>query len=293
MSLPSPVNLSDPALAGANDAVWVRLQGPGHSFVRRDWLIVFADAGLREAKDFFSVTGETLSKPGLKGRYRARLHLQKQGETQPVYLKRFTGETLLARVRRWLETGHWQTAAGHELRVSLELEQQQILVAQPLAWGCRPAGGPDLDSFIVLAAVPGESMHLWTRNMPPDRRAQDWRQTCGWVAELAGQIRRFHGHGWCHRDLYLSHIFISRTGDHSRFTMIDLQRIFRPRWRKQRWLIKDLAQLNYSAGNRFTRSMRMRFARHYFGGGKLTGAQKELLRKIQKKTVWIARHSRA
>jgi len=293
MSRSSLLNVPDPALRGTGVSAWVPLPGAGRSFVRRDWREAFAGSGLHEEKDFFSVIGETLSKPGLGQRYRARLHLQKEGAMQTVYLKRFSGETVPARARRWLETGHWQTAAEHEVRVSIELAQEEIAVAQPLAWGSKSGGGSGRDSFVVLAAAPGQSVHEWLRRVPAEWRQANWRWKCRWVEALAALVRRFHVHGWRHRDLYLSHFFMDQREDELMFTLIDLQRIFRPRWRKERWRVKDLAQLNYSAGSQFSRAMRMRFARHYLGGGKRIGPHKSLLRKIQRKTNGIARRSRA
>jgi hypothetical protein len=111
------------------------------------------------------------------------------------------------------------------------------------------------------------------------------------VAEL---IRRFHHAGFCHRDLYLAHIFISfkKNGDPI-FYLIDLARVFKMGWRKERWIVKDLGALNYSApGKIISRTDRLRFLKIYLGTRKLSQAQKRLVKKILDKTQRITRHDR-
>jgi hypothetical protein len=55
-----------------------------------------------------------------------------------------------------------------------------------------------------------------------------------------------------HRDLYASHIFADRRGGRTDLYLIDLARVFRPRWRLRRWRVKDLAQLKYSMPQTWT-----------------------------------------
>jgi hypothetical protein len=56
--------------------------------------------------------------------------------------------------------------------------------------------------------------------------------------------------------------------------------------------VKDLASLNYSAGSEITRSDRMRFLQSYLSCEHLDAAQKQLVRRVLKKTQRIARHDR-
>lgn len=58
---------------------------------------------------------------------------------------------------------------------------------------------------------------------------------------LAPWVARFHGMGLVHRDLYGNHLFAASLS--AEITVIDVERVFRPRWRMSRWRIKDLAAL--------------------------------------------------
>ena len=60
--------------------------------------------------------------------------------------------------------------------------------------------------------------------------------------------RRFHAAGYNHRDLYCCHFFVKEP-EPGRFEirLIDLQRVQRRRRFRRRWIVKDLAQLAYSA----------------------------------------------
>ncbi len=68
------------------------------------------------------------------------------------------------------------------------------------------------------------------------------------LERLAAFIKKFHETGYRHRDLYLAHIFY---GDSGEFYLIDLARAFKPRLFEERYRVKDLAQLYYSAPKRY------------------------------------------
>ena len=68
---------------------------------------------------------------------------------------------------------------------------------------------------------------------------------------------RFHDTGFRHCDLYFSHIFL---GEGGKLYLIDLQRVFKPVLFKERFRVKDIAQLYYSAEAKyFSRSDRLHF----------------------------------
>lgn len=63
--------------------------------------------------------------------------------------------------------------------------------------------------------------------------------------------------------------------------LIDLQRVQRRRWFRRRWLVKDLAQLAWSApGCCIKRTHKMAFIREYLGVEKLRPADKRLIRAV-------------
>jgi len=110
--------------------------------------------------------------------------------------------------------------------------------------------------------------------------------------ELAGQVaqltRRMHQHGLHHQDYYLGHLM--RQERDGQLFVIDLGRARRLRKLSRHWIVKDLAQLNYSA--KLVHSAgRLRFLREYLGRP-LQAADHSLIRAILTKTKSIARHSR-
>ena len=72
--------------------------------------------------------------------------------------------------------------------------------------------------------------------------------------------------------------------------IIDLGRVHKQMPLSQRWVIKDLAQLNFSA-QAVPLYERLRFLREYLGRP-LTDKDRHLMARIHAKTNAIARHSR-
>ena len=105
------------------------------------------------------------------------------------------------------------------------------------------------------------------------------------------QVHWFHQTGFVHRDLYLSHIFVDTGDGRPTFRLIDLARVFRPRWFRRRWIVKELASLNFSTPpNSATATDRLRFLRVYLGRDRLEAADRRLIRRVVGKTGRIARH---
>jgi heptose I phosphotransferase len=93
-----------------------------------------------------------------------------------------------------------------------------------------------------------------------------------------------------HQDFYLSHLYLGRDGS---IYLIDLQRVGRRRTVPRRYIVKDLAQLNYSASHAgsVSRSERLRFFMEYLGVATLRSEEKRLARQINAKTERIAKHT--
>ena len=106
------------------------------------------------------------------------------------------------------------------------------------------------------------------------------------VANLA---RSMHGAGLHHQDFYLGHLMQSQTCPETIY-IIDLGRVQKQKPLSQRWIVKDLAQLNFSA-SAIPLFERLRFLRDYLGRP-LTEKDRPLMARIQAKTNAIARHSR-
>ncbi|MCH9022977.1 MAG: hypothetical protein IID32_09455 [Planctomycetes bacterium] len=93
--------------------------------------------------------------------------------------------------------------------------------------------------------------------------------------------------------IYLCHFLLKPT-DHTApaLYLIDLHRLQIRKKTPPRWIIKDLAQLHYSALNLLTKTDMLRFLLQYFNTKKLTKKQKRLIPPILRKSNQIAAHDR-
>jgi heptose I phosphotransferase len=274
---------------------WLPLSGRGSGFVRRDWQPALSQAGLNCLEDFMEAVGDPLVKSGLGERYRARLSVEREKAQEIVYLKRYGRPALSARIASSFDRNQFDTPARRDFETARSLAGLGIAVPEPLAWGWAHIPNAGKRSFILSRAVPGEAVDAAVAqpSFSPDP-VQAFRKKQELVHELGLLIRKFHELGWCHRDFYLCHVFVSWLTGKPHFSIIDLQRAFRPRWRVDRWRVKDLAQLNYSAkAEHFTRAMRLRFARAYFGDRDFSALNRTMLRRVQAKTKLIAQRDRA
>lgn len=85
---------------------------------------------------------------------------------------------------------------------------------------------------------------------------------------LAPVVRRLHGLGLVFRDLYCNHVFVDALDPAaSPPVLIDVERVFRPRWRMRRWRVKDLAGLLASTPVPLPATWGVRFLRAYLEDG--------------------------
>ena len=86
--------------------------------------------------------------------------------------------------------------------------------------------------------------------------------------------------------MYCCHFLIQRAGRPAQFDirLIDLQRVQRRRWLRRRWIVKDLAQLAYSAPrDRVGCKEQVALLHHYFGVRKLRRRDKRLIGAVMRK----------
>jgi hypothetical protein len=141
------------------------------------------------------------------------------------------------------------------------------------------------DSVIVTGAVPGRPIDVLLREhaaLGGDALARFVRRA---TEVVAPEIARLHASGHCYRDLYWNHLFLDR----DRLGWIDPERMFRPRWRRRRWIVKDLAGLSASLPVAVPAPARLRFLRCY-GGGTLAPGWVTLARAVERKAARIRAH---
>lgn len=211
-----------------------------------------------------------LTKSGLGGRERWRWEFGNDDANAVVFLKRYSRTPLRGQWDRIWRQDARHSHAYWEFEQSQRLADAHIPVPTPIGFVEEMFGRFERRSAVLLARVGGDAFErVWERAEragAPVTRGMARQDT---VRRLARFVAAFHGTGVCHRDLYLCHIFVDLDTSGRRppaFALIDLARTHRPWWRRMRWIIKDLAQLDASARRiRASRADRYRFLLTYLG----------------------------
>jgi heptose I phosphotransferase len=170
----------------------------------------------------------------------------------------------------------------------LAVEGAGIPTVTPVAFGERTFWGMERSSFTVTE-------ELYDAR-PLDEIVRERFQKPGRFSEkrylidkMAKLVRRLHGAGMNHQDLYLNHFFL---GENGKLYLLDLQRVQRRSRVPRHCQVKDLGQLNYSVQyyGGFTRTDRLRFLLAYLGRKRLALEDKRLVTQVLAKTARIARH---
>jgi tRNA A-37 threonylcarbamoyl transferase component Bud32 len=202
-------------------------------FIHPEYAAILSQQGLDSVAGAFAYSGgELLTKPGLGTRERLRLTLQGPNEPQIVYMKRYMAAT-------WRQRLSCDSLAWREMRNIQLCHSAGVPTMQ-----CLAAGHENGRSYILMSTVPGQSLEkcfaeFWTARRSDAEAMRAFNQA------LVAVVARLHGAGLIHRDLYASHIFMDSTSSPALY-LIDLARVFKPRWRLFRWRVKDLAALAYS-----------------------------------------------
>ncbi|MBU0638770.1 MAG: lipopolysaccharide kinase InaA family protein [Planctomycetes bacterium] len=215
---------------------------------------------------------EALCKPGLGGRQRWRWVLDQGHDGATVYLKRYTQTPLSAQLDRIRRQSARHSRASWEYQQSLRLTKAHIPVPRAVGFAEEMRGLLERRSVVLLEQAEGDGFdRVWTRAERDGAAVARGLARHDIAARLGRFIAAFHQTGFCHRDLYLCHVFVrlDRAGRQPpRFTLIDLARTHRPRWRRARWIIKDLSQLDCSARQiGASRTDRLRCLLAYLGLG--------------------------
>lgn len=256
------------------------------------------EALLGDFADTTSFAGqwEILGKPGLGGRRRWRWRLpEENGDSGDVlFVKRYSRTPLREQWDRILRQSVHQSRAYWEFAQSQRLAEAHVNVPAAVGFAERMVGAFERRSLVLLERAPGDAFdRVWTRLVEQNAPVTRGLARHDMARRLARFAAAFHGTGFCHRDLYLCHIFVDLDAECSRpptFTLIDLARTHRPRWRRMRWIIKDLAQLDASARQiGASRADRWRFLLAYLNLQPRAPRARWYARRIARKSDWILR----
>ena len=148
---------------------------------------------------------------------------------------------------------HWCDKAGHtdapkdealsEWENLNQLASEGIQVPQAMAVGWGKISGHSC-AFIMMNEVPGTQADHFIEEHFPNPESPVLKK---FMKKLAVFAAHFHKAGYNHRDFYLCHTFVEQLEDDWKFYLIDLQRVQKRKFWRKRWIVKDLAQFNYSA----------------------------------------------
>ncbi len=259
-------------------------------FIDADYERQFSRLGLTSIDAVFDFnTGTNLTKDNLS-KHRSRLQFQVDSPQTTLFLKRYDRPPVSVQFRNWL-SAHRRISCGLlDFEPADKLTAMGINTPMTIAYGFQWGRLFEKRSFCITEKIPNaESLERKLPdyfNAPPT--AENLRMRRDFIRRLAAFIKKFHETNYRHRDLYLSHIFYS---DDGRFHLIDLARAFKPFLLAERFRVKDIAQVYYSApGNSFSGTDRLRFYFALAGRSKLTVKDKAFIRKVINKAKRIARH---
>jgi lipopolysaccharide core heptose(I) kinase len=255
-----------------------------------------ARAGLATFDEMMATTdGQLLRALPDRENWRLELH-EAQGGPRRAYLKKHHTRTWGQWLRAKLGAGAGATPGRVEAENIEGLARRGIPAMRLVAWGEKLHRDGLLESFVLTDELAGYTQldhYLPVRFAPrsqdrPQARDRDLdRLTC----QVAALARRFHECGYNHRDLYCCHFFI-REDSQGEFHvhLIDLQRVQHRRRFRRRWIVKDLAQLAYSAPrDRISCTQKMRFIKAYLDVLKLRPIDKRLIRDVLLKKWFMER----
>jgi tRNA A-37 threonylcarbamoyl transferase component Bud32 len=222
-----------------------------------------------------------------------------QGDPAPAigaYLKKHRTRSWRTWLRARLALGAGETPGRVEARNVTRLARSGIAAMRLIAYGEKLAADGCLQSFVLTEELAGYTQldHFLPQHFPPQRagrRTPRSRDLLRLIGEVAAVASKFHRLGYNHRDLYCCHFFI-REHEPGRFhvNLIDLQRVEHRRHFRTRWLVKDLAQLSYSAPRQYISCTdKLAFIKHYLGVRKLRPQDKRFIRRILAKQWWMER----
>ncbi len=263
-------------------------------FVDVNYEMALRNHGLTSIDSVFSFNiAKNLTKAGLAP-FRTRLQFEIEFPGTQVsttaFLKRYNRPPIMVQLRNWLSHHDLRSCALSEVRANNKLYAAGINTPKIISYGQQWGILFEKRSFIISEKI-SNAQSLERKlpdylNGPPTTNKLKLRRD--FIAKLAAFARKFHQTNYRHRDLYFSHIFYGNNGN---FYIIDLARAFKPIICRDRFRIKDIAQIHYSAPAKyFSRTDRLRFYRCYAGKKKLARSDKVFIRKVQRKTERMARH---
>ncbi len=211
-----------------------------------------------------------------------RFTLNDNGIERAFYIKRHIRSSWKEYIKPLLRLTWPILGARNEWNAILDFHEIGLPTMMPVAFG--ESGS---DSFLITEALENcvklSALNSDCEILPPSTETRGRL-----IRDVAKIARTMHEAGFHHQDFYTGHLLLSRSTP-GQIYVIDLGRVQKRKRLSRRWIVKDLAQLDFSVAA--SPLERLRFLREYLGRS-LTSGDKNLITRIRSKTATIARHSR-
>ena len=266
----------------AQDPVGIGLTASGQVWLDRRLESAFSELGWDQVDEVMrSEAGHCMRVLDDRENWWIDLTPEQSAGPQRFYLKKHHVRTRRSRLKAC------QAAARIEAQAAKRLNEDGIPTMQVAAYGEQLHRDGRLDSFLLTENLEGylplddflRQRFRVRRLHMPTKRETGLNTLLMQVADLAA---RFHRAGYNHRDLYCCHFFVKEVAEEQfEVRLIDLQRVQHRRRFRRRWIVKDLAQLAYSAPrDRIKCTQKLAFVRRYLGVKKLRPCDKRLIREV-------------
>jgi len=259
-------------------------------FIDSDYKAAFKELGINNIETVFSFgSGKNLAKANL-AKFRSRIEFEISNPKTKLFLKRYDHANPATQIKNWFDCKAKRSLGFTEFHAIEDLRKSGIDTAKAITYGESFSWVFENRSFMITEKIPdAESLERSVPEYFKDRSGEKiLEKQRVFIKKLADFVRKFHKTGYRHRDLYFCHIF--HDGNY-KFYLIDLARAFKPAIFGERFRIKDIAQLCYSAPNKyFSKTDRLRFYHQYTKQKKLKEKDKKFIRKVLAKTERMARH---
>jgi heptose I phosphotransferase len=259
----------------------------GRLTVNREFAPLLAKHALTTFEAIADYSGGQVAKHVLRERNTTRLDLpDAAGATRTLYLKRHQRPRVTELIKPLFRLTRPIVGARNEWEAILRFHEIGIATMVPVALG--EAHGR---SFLITQGIEDcQKLTAWVEAHRHSLRNGELKSLRKIAAGVADVTRTMHHAGMHHQDFYLTHLMVPESGAPAPIHVLDLGRArFQPRLAR-RWVVKDLAQLDYSAAG-VPSSERLRFLARYLGR-KTTRGDRTLVTQIVRKSRAIARHSK-
>lgn len=226
-------------------------------------------------------------KATLRHRMTACIELDDSQGTRRFYIKRHEPAPLREYVKPLIRLRWPIMGARNEWEAMFKFHELGIPTMIPVAFGrdCRR-------SFVMTQAIENCTKLSDWMETDLEKPDGDARRQARWIVHrLARIVRTMHRARMHHQDLYLGHLLLPNDPESQDIFVIDLGRVDGHLPWSRHWIIKDLAQLEFSS-DRFTRTDRVRFLQDYLGRA-LTKFDRVLIWLVLRKSRSIRHHARS